>query len=130
MTFSALSPCLAYRDAPAALSWIESALAGRVLERHDDDLGRVVHAEVAVGAGRVLVASADIGMQLPPGGCLYLVAAEETIAADFARAGDAGAEVVRPLAPTDYGSQDFIVRDPEGVLWCVGTYPPAQEFAD
>ena len=30
--------------------------------------------------------------------------------------------VIRPLASTDYGSQEFAVRDPEGNAWSFGTY--------
>jgi uncharacterized glyoxalase superfamily protein PhnB len=33
------------------------------------------------------------------------------------------ADVIRPLADTDYGSREFTVRDPEGNLWSFGTYP-------
>jgi len=40
----------------------------------------------------------------------------------YARAVKAGATVVRELGDTDYGSRDFIVRDPEGNLWSFGTY--------
>ncbi|WP_433497244.1 VOC family protein [Sphaerimonospora sp. CA-214678] len=40
----------------------------------------------------------------------------------FARATAAGAAVVREPADTDYGSRDFVVRDPEGNHWSFGTY--------
>jgi uncharacterized glyoxalase superfamily protein PhnB len=40
----------------------------------------------------------------------------------FARATAAGATVVRAPRDEDYGSRDFVVRDPEGVFWCFGTY--------
>ena len=33
-----------------------------------------------------------------------------------------GVSVIRPLASTDYGSQEFAVRDPEGNQWSFGTY--------
>ena len=36
-------------------------------------------------------------------------------------------EFVRDLAPTDYGSHEYMVRDPEGHLWSVGTYQPFSE---
>lgn len=36
------------------------------------------------------------------------------------------AEVIRPLADTDYGSREFTVRDPEGNLWSFGDYAGAQ----
>jgi uncharacterized glyoxalase superfamily protein PhnB len=40
------------------------------------------------------------------------------------RAVEAGAEIVMPLTDQDYGSRDFAARDPEGNLWCFGTYTP------
>jgi uncharacterized glyoxalase superfamily protein PhnB len=40
------------------------------------------------------------------------------------RAVAAGAEIVRPLEDTDYGSRDYSARDPEGNLWSFGTYRP------
>jgi uncharacterized glyoxalase superfamily protein PhnB len=44
--------------------------------------------------------------------------------AGFARAIAAGAEVVREVADTDYGSRDFAVKDPAGNVWSFGTYGP------
>jgi uncharacterized glyoxalase superfamily protein PhnB len=46
----------------------------------------------------------------------------------FERAKSAGAEIVMEPADQDYGSRDFVVRDPEGNLWSFGTYgPPSNE---
>lgn len=39
------------------------------------------------------------------------------------------AEVVRPLAETDYGAREFTVRDPEGNLWSFGDYGGASSSA-
>ena len=36
----------------------------------------------------------------------------------------AGAEIVRELADTDYGSREYSARDPEGNHWSFGTYQP------
>jgi uncharacterized glyoxalase superfamily protein PhnB len=38
------------------------------------------------------------------------------------RATDAGAEIIRELSETDYGSREFALRDPEGNGWSFGTY--------
>ncbi|MBE1485415.1 VOC family protein [Plantactinospora soyae] len=38
------------------------------------------------------------------------------------RAIAAGAELVQELRDTDYGSREFLVRDPEGNRWSFGTY--------
>jgi uncharacterized glyoxalase superfamily protein PhnB len=35
------------------------------------------------------------------------------------------ADIVRPLAKTDYGANEFAVRDPEGNLWSFGDYTGA-----
>ena len=40
----------------------------------------------------------------------------------FARAVAAGAVVLREPEDTDYGSRQFIVRDPEGNVWSFGTW--------
>ena len=40
------------------------------------------------------------------------------------RAKGAGAEIVIPPYDTGYGSRDYSARDPEGHLWCFGTYRP------
>jgi uncharacterized glyoxalase superfamily protein PhnB len=46
-----------------------------------------------------------------------------------ARARAAGAEIVREPFDTDYGSWDYIARDPEGNLWAFGTYNPLEVAA-
>jgi uncharacterized glyoxalase superfamily protein PhnB len=40
----------------------------------------------------------------------------------YQKATAAGAEVIRDLNDTDYGSREFGVRDPEGNLWSFGSY--------
>jgi uncharacterized glyoxalase superfamily protein PhnB len=57
----------------------------------------------------------------PPGTvAAYVVCADP--AALHGRAVAAGAEIIRPLEETDYGSTDFSARDPEGNVWSFGTY--------
>jgi len=40
------------------------------------------------------------------------------------RAAGSGAEILMPPTDQPYGSRDFIAKDPEGNLWCFGTYRP------
>jgi uncharacterized glyoxalase superfamily protein PhnB len=47
--------------------------------------------------------------------------------AHYARAKGAGAEIVRPLDDTPYGSREYAARDPEGQVWSFGTYDPWSE---
>lgn len=53
----------------------------------------------------------------------YVVTADTD--ALHARAVAAGAEIVEGPVDRDYGSRDFIARDPEGNLWSFGTYAGA-----
>ncbi|TGV78109.1 glyoxalase, partial [Mesorhizobium sp. M00.F.Ca.ET.158.01.1.1] len=36
----------------------------------------------------------------------------------------AGATIIQELTNRDYGSREFICRDPEGNVWSFGTYWP------
>ncbi|WP_244546288.1 VOC family protein [Bosea sp. OK403] len=55
--------------------------------------------------------------------------ATDDIDARCERARAAGAEIC--MEPTDqpYGSRDFICKDPEGHIWCFGTYRPGDKPA-
>jgi uncharacterized glyoxalase superfamily protein PhnB len=50
----------------------------------------------------------------------YIVTADPNALYERVRAHDA--DVIRPLAETDYGALEFAVRDPEGNLWSFGDY--------
>ncbi|GAA4927826.1 VOC family protein [Actinoplanes utahensis] len=59
--------------------------------------------------------------RLPPGAFGAYVVTDD-VDALHDRAAAAGAEIVRKLNDTDYGSREFTARDPEGNLWSFGTY--------
>jgi len=84
----------------------------------------VVHAELSwPPGGGIMLGSArddDAWAAAPGSAACYVVTDDPDALHD--RAVAAGAEVVRPLHDTDYGSRDFAVRDPEGNLWSFGTY--------
>ena len=117
--------CLKYEDAPAAIDWLESVLGFRVAVRYDDN-GLVGHCELAwSGGGGVMLGSVGAGSAdlRPGGGIAYLVT--DDIDAAWARVREAGVEAEIALRDTDYRSREFLVRDPEGNHWSVGTYPGA-----
>ena len=120
-------PSLLYRDAEAAMSWLEGTLGFKRREDHRDEEGNVQHAELSLGPAIVMLGSAGVGREpfrsLPAAGSLIYCAIDD-VDALYERARAAGADV--PLEPmdTDYGSRDFTVRDPEGNLWAFGTYSP------
>ena len=120
-------PGLTYRDAHAARAWLTTlGFAEGILVPGEAD-GDVMHSEMIwPEGGRVMVhgrcaAGGDTTFEMPPGsGSCYVVTAEPD--AVHARARAAGAEFVRDLEDTDYGSRGFSVRDPEGNIWSFGSY--------
>jgi len=128
-TTAPIWPCFAYRDARAAIRFLVEAFGFEESALHAaDDPELVAHAELRwPGGGGVMLGSASVGdalADLPAGaGAVYLVVDDPD--AMFQRAVNAGATVVRPPRDEDYGSRDFVVRDPEGVYWSFGTYSGA-----
>lgn len=128
-------PVMRYDDAPTAIEWLERAFG---FERHfvvPGADGKIDHAELRLGSGMIMLGSTrddELSLRDPhtlgglsQGVYIWL----DDVETPFIRAKEAGAEIVRELADTDYGSRDFIVRDPEGYLWSFGTYRPEIEAA-
>lgn len=117
-------PGLTYDDPLAARSWLGSlGFREGVLVAGDD--GSVHHSEMIwPEGGRVMISSAgkaDPKFSSPRGsGSVYVVVDDPD--AVFARARDLGAQVVREMEDTDYGSRGFSVTDAEGNRWSFGTY--------
>jgi uncharacterized glyoxalase superfamily protein PhnB len=116
-------PFFGYRDAAAALEWLERAFGFRPGAVMNGDDGSVSHAELWHGPGGVMLGS-ETGAAGDLGDGTYVVVPASEVDGLYERARGAGADVVRELGDTSYGSRDFIVRDPEGKLWAFGTYRP------
>jgi uncharacterized glyoxalase superfamily protein PhnB len=121
-------PCLTYRDARAAITFLRDAFGFEEVATHarQSDPSIIEHAEMRwpLGGG-VMFGSHEkddspFGRRSPGNDSVYVVCDDPD--ALFERATAAGAEVVRGLKDEDYGSRGFTVRDPEGNLWSFGTY--------
>ena len=109
-------PFFGYDDAQAAIDWLEQAFGFERGEVHEVTTARSCTPSSGSGRRR----DARLGERLRGRRRRYVVV--EDVDALYARAKAAGAEIVREVADTDYGSRDYIVRDPEGRLWAFGTY--------
>lgn len=125
-----LYPAIKYRDARAAIAWLTSVLGFEEHAVFADDAGSVVHAELRLGDGIVMVETRksppsplDEALGRSPGPQVTYVAVDD-IDARYERARQEGADMVMEIADLPYGSRDFICRDPEGHVWCFGTYRP------
>jgi uncharacterized glyoxalase superfamily protein PhnB len=111
------------RDSRAEISFLVEAFGFLEAVVIDQD-GGVGHAQLDwPEGGGIMLGDEKPGdpISQPPGtGAAYVVSADP--AAVHERAVAAGAEIIRPLEETDYGSTDFSARDPEGNVWSFGTY--------
>lgn len=123
-----------YRNAAAMIDWLVDIVGFTIHARYDIDTGGVGHAELALGSSMIMLGDATpdaygrmVGGPGEPGGKSLYVAVDD-VDALFARAERAGATILQELTDRDYGSREFICADPEGNVWCFGTYwPKAQE---
>ncbi|MBS1879777.1 MAG: VOC family protein [Actinobacteria bacterium] len=119
-------PTLRCRDARALIAFLGAAF-GFVENVVYGDGEVVEHAQLDwPEGGGVMLGSDRPGTswaRQPGTGASYVVTAHPDAVHD--RAVAAGAEIVKGLSDQDYGSRDFIARDPEGNLWSFGTYPGA-----
>lgn len=121
-------PTFRYRDAKAAIAFLQKAFGFEVAAEYtnEDNPDHVDHAELRwpEGGGVMLGSVRDDGGVMGhtgvASGSVYVAA--DNVDELYHRAIEAGATEVMGLTEQDYGSRDFSVLDPEGVLWSFGTY--------
>lgn len=130
---STIMPTLRYRDTDAALQWLKDALGfSEHLVVRDDD-GGIVHAELVLGGGMVMLGPVQSGeydshltepskignleTQAP-----YIVVPDANAQYDTVKS--AGGEIVMDIEDKDYGGRGFGCRDPEGHFWSIGDFNP------
>ena len=111
-------------DAPALIDYYVRTF-GFVLSARYGEGDTVDHAQLVwpEGSGGIMLGShrPDTVWSREPGTAgAYVVTADPD--ALYERVLQHDADILRPLAKTDYGSREFSVRDPEGNLWSFGDY--------
>ena len=111
------------------IDWLGRAFGFTVHVRHGEG-DAVEHAELALGIAMIMLGAVRdddfsrlVGAPGSRNGTSIYVAVDDADAI-YARAVAAGATIERGLVDRDYGSREFICRDPEGQIWCFGTYWP------
>jgi uncharacterized glyoxalase superfamily protein PhnB len=123
-------PALRYRDAEAALSWLQEAFGFVEKSVYRDDAGTIAHAELRLGTGLIMIGQYHgdgwLGGSTPDplASTISIYAVVDDPATHYAHAKAAGAKIVRGLADMGYGSREYSARDLEGNLWSFGTYDP------
>lgn len=126
---SDIHPCLTYSDAAGAIDWLCSAFGFSLRFKVSGENGLVVHAELSLGNGVVMVSSPKPEMgRFAPGDAngppATLSVTVEDPDAHHASAMAAGAKIVQSLRDEEYGARGYMAEDPEGHCWYFGNYRP------
>ena len=122
-------PIIAYDDAVAAIEWLQRVFAFQPLMVMTGENGEVGHAELRLGNGVIMPTTRNRAPDpenpwTQPLATQGLYVALDNVDAHYEHAVSAGADILRPLADTPYGSREYSARDLEGNLWSFGTYRP------
>lgn len=132
------SPGMRYKNVDAAIAFLCRAFGCELRSSETDQNGHVIYAELSFGSTIIMIGAVsgfdmDRFMAQPAdiGGaetqcCYYVV---DDLDAQYARARDAGCEIVIDMQTRPNGARAFTCRDLEGHLWCFGTYDPWQSLS-
>jgi uncharacterized glyoxalase superfamily protein PhnB len=125
-------PTIHYRDAPAAIAWLERVfgITPHLVVPAED--GSVAHAELRLGDAFVMCASLSNLQARRPGsrdlgGTASLYAAIPGVRAHHDRAVAEGATILIPYEEKDYGGAGYTALDNEGNEWSFGGYRPGAD---
>ena len=120
-----------YDNAAAVIDWLVGTIGFTVHARYDTEDGKVAHAELAFGSAMIMVGDTKpdaygemVGTPGESGGGKSLYVVVDDVDTLVPRVEASGVKIEEGLTNRDYGSRDFICRDPEGNVWCFGTYWP------
>lgn len=121
-----ISPYLLYEDVAAMLEWLERAFAMTERQRMLGPEGEVVHAELTLEDGVVMIGSPGGDFTNPKHlgrvtSSLYVYV--DDLDEHCERARRAGAEIIEELHMTEYGDRRYGAADPEGHHWYFASRP-------
>jgi uncharacterized glyoxalase superfamily protein PhnB len=114
-----ITPYLLYEDGDAAIEFLTRAFGFREIERSTGGAGGM-HVELeAPDGGRIYLGQPPSGFDNPAkvGRTSLLYVLVTNLDAHFARAKEAGAEIVEEPADQPYGDRRYGCRDPQGHEW-------------
>lgn len=133
-TRSNVIPCMRYRDAPAAIDWLCTTFGFEATLVVPNEDGSIAHAQLSFGNGMIMLGSvfdtefgrlmkqpSEIGQFNTQSAYLVVNDADKV----YDNVKQAGGEILLDIKDEDYGGRGFTCRDPEGHIWSIGTYDPA-----
>lgn len=125
--YHSVTPYLVVAGAASAIDFYKAAFGADEVMRMQSPAGKVMHAEIAIGDSRVMLADEwpDMGALAPGslgGSPVSLHLYVEDSDAVAARAVAAGAREVRPVQDQFYGDRTGTLVDPFGHTWHIATH--------
>lgn len=126
--FPTLSPYLVVKNGAKALEYYQKAFGARVIERHDAEDGKILHAQLQIGNSILMLSD-----EFPePQGCGMAAPASskasvalhlhlDDVDSTFNKALQAGAKVIIPLEDMYWGDRYGQLEDPFGHRWSLAT---------
>ena len=123
-SYPPLSPALTVNDGVGAIEFYKRAFrAEERLRLVDPESGKIGHAELAINGALIMLSDEYPQFNKSPrtlgGTAVKLGLMSTDVDADFDRAVQAGAEVLRPLTNEFYGHRSGTLRDPFGHEWTI-----------
>ncbi len=125
-TLPTIGPCIWYRDPRGAIAWLEAAFGFEPRMVVDDGQGGVIHSELRLGDGYIMVVGPPKGLAASPSDLAgratqsVHIQIDDGLDARCEAARAAGAVIEREPETQAYGDRVFTCRDLEGHPWSFG----------
>ena len=120
-----ITPMLAVRDAMAAIDWYKRIFNAEVAMLLKDAGGVIVHAELLIGNGRIMLAEEDADYNRSPqtlkGTSVIIHIYVDNVDEVVVHAVKEGARLIFPAKDQFYGDRSARFEDPFGHMWLVST---------
>ncbi len=119
------TPMLAIRNAAQAIEFYKQAFGATEIMRLTDPNGKIAHAEMKVGSGRIMMAEENPEFNASPqsldGSTVLIHLYVEDADAVATKAVAAGARMVFPIKDQFYGDRSGRLMDPFGHIWIIAS---------
>ncbi|MBA2357243.1 MAG: VOC family protein [Actinobacteria bacterium] len=119
--YSRITPYLLYEDGAAAIDFLTRAFGFTERMRMPNEQGGVAHAELEFERELLMLGTLGDNLKSPKtsgvDSLAFVHLYVDDVDAHFARAKEAGAEIIREPEDQFYGDRTYGAKDPEGMSW-------------
>src|SRR4029450_4258325 len=116
-----INPVVHYRDLDAGSRFLVESFGFVQHAAHKAEDGSIQYVELSLNGAPLGLGPHTEGSMFDTGPAVVYISLDE-VDSMHERAVAAGAEILMAPTDQDYGSRDFVAKDPEGNLWCFGAY--------